>query len=396
MHVSSAAKSWQSPGLPGNIFGLPAHVEESPCTYNFVTGSSYRCSSSSKSALPAKEGVGALHPAPMGGIRFKTGSSGKWTDARHASQLERFLSVIAHEDSRLANSSRSSLRCKLDFVDCRSLQDTSIDAALQSCLDQLWGCLQPRGPHDPYDQWQRRLHELEDFVEQHGRVPRRWSTDRKERSLGVWLMNTFSKCGIKGSGATAAQRRSKLLASSSPLIRLRVQKLLDHQPDASFRARCCELKEYLNNYGMLPHQRSNSTAEGESLAAWLRSQRSSIERHQFSPAKEKSRREELSRIHPLVSQFLCAPSRPLMKIRRGHCLELQRFVSQAERLPYSSRSKYESRLYQWMLAQAHKLSLISAEDRSLLLSLHPLLTTFFKRKLAVSQLATSEGEEQTP
>ena len=388
VNMASADKSWQSPDLRGNMFGLPARGKESPCTDNFVTGSSFTDSSSSRPALPDQEGIQALHPAPMEGLGFKVArSSLAWTDTSHASQLERFLSAIAQADSRLANSTMSSLRRRLDFVDCRSLQNTGL-MAIQSCFDQLLACLQPRGPHD---KWEKRLHELEDFVERHGRMPSKRSAEPKEKSLYVWSRDTVDS--VRRSGATAAHRRTQLCASSSLLLRRQVLKWLD-DPGASFRARCGELKEYLTKYGKLPQRGSDSTSEPANLYHWLRSQKASIHRHAFSPVKERSRREELSRIHALVSEFLCAPLRPPMPIRQDKCLELQGFVSQAGRLPVDTKNNYESKLYQWMHAQRRKLPERQAEDQSLLLHLHPLITEFFRKDPAVRSVATTEAVGQ--
>ena len=375
--IASAEKSWQSPGLPGNIFGLPARGKELPCTDNFVAGSSFDYSSSSRAALPATEGIGARHPTPIEGIRFKTRPSGARTDAKHASQLERFLSAIAQEDRRIADCSSSALRCRLDFVDCRTFRDTDLVSAMQSCFDQLWGCLRH---HDP---WERRLHQLENFIEQHGRMPKRKSADPKERFLYFWSMDTaHGRHGVRKGGAIAAQRRSQLLASSSLLLRRHTLKWLDDR-EASFRARCSQLKAYLTKYGVLPRRGSNSTNDSRSLYQWLLAQRTSFQRHAFSPAQERIRREELSRIHPLVSSFLQKQSRPLGPVSGERCLELHGFVSQAGRLPSGSRNKYESKLYKWMHNRRQNLLLLPAEERSQLLSLHPLIAKFLKMKSGI-------------
>ena len=375
--AASPAQEWQvefkapSQSLIEN--GMQRQSAERDGIEIFDIGDRLRSSSLSK-VFPSAPDIDSSHASPLPNDRGKmTRFFGAWADDAHASQLERFLSVLAQADSRLVNPSQNALQARLCFVKCGALQDADLVAAIPGWFQKVLNCLREPDP------WEARLAELEDFIKLHGRMPS-YYYGKQEKCMYVWLKNVGYY--IKKSGMAAAQRLSRLLASPSLLLRQRALKWQHPDPEKDFRRKCSELKDYIAKFGTLPlHSRKSDNVCGRRLAGWLRAQRASLQRHVYSTNREKFRARELRAIHFMVADFLDSPARPSPPVSRRRSMELQRFVTQACRLPSAYKGRLETKLYNWMTKQKHRMCVLSAQDQSRLLNLHPLVTSFLSGKV---------------
>ena len=117
-------------------------------------------------------------------------------------------------------------------------------------------------------QWETHFRELEAFVVEKGRLPRRHVAEGAERVLSNWLKTQGSRVTSKQMPAHQLQR---LLTARSDLIRRRVEGWITGDPDGVFQQNCRELREYIEMNGQLPRY---TPAEPDSsscrLAMWLR------------------------------------------------------------------------------------------------------------------------------
>ena len=295
-----------------------------------------------------------------------------WTARSTASQLARFLCVLASADSRVAKSSIHAMQSRLSFSDCRSHDGLRINVLSQELLPQLLEELRRNSP------WETRVRQLEEFAARHGRLPN-LHADKQERLLYFWLKNTG--CEIKRGGMAAMQRHNRLLASSVLLLRNRALKW--QNPDTHFQRQCARLRDYMSKFNMLPKKTAMRTDESSRLASFLKTQRTNVHSHAYSKSTREVRMEILSALHPLVEQYISAPvARRAKPSIWKRCLDLQRFVRQAGCLPgHQSSCKEERSLYYWMARQKRRLLELSAEQRSQLFDLHPLVADFCRGTL---------------
>ena len=283
------------------------------------------------------------------------------------SQLERFLSVIAHADGCLANAP-TSLRFRLSFADCRSSPNAHLAALTQNLLQELVILL---GSRDP---WDARVQQLEDFVRQHDRLPTPEDMKHKScKSLFFWVKNT----GVRvKQGKIPADRQAQLL--NSPLAKIRLRAAAWVNPELRFRQNCKRLKVYLARVQSVPKTARNLDPEGRSLSMWLQSQRATV--LYGSHIRSNVRRcEMLAAVHPLMAEYMQSWRQPrIRKVRREseqRWSELLRFVSQKGRLP---RSIEDHRLYQYLRRLWRRFPDRSKEEQSKVLTAHPLLTSYFQ------------------
>ena len=205
----------------------------------------------------------------------------------YSNQLERFLSLLVQADSRLVG---SNMGHRIQLVDCRiSVEGQEVDVLTETVCKRLTAILRQSDP------WEDTVQSLEAFVEEKGRLPIRRVRD--ERHLTYWL-NT--QCAQLRAGLLFQHRWQRLINSSSPLIRQRVQGWLLHDQDGKFRGKCLELKAYLETHGKLPHftRKAPRTLQRNCLALWLSSLR---DRGGWT---KPDRRAMLESLHPLVAQLV--------------------------------------------------------------------------------------------
>jgi hypothetical protein len=109
--------------------------------------------------------------------------------------------------------------------------------------------------------WQRRLDELRDYVNRHGRMPRQVGGDTKETSLGRWL---HAQRGKVSKGTLTARQRAALDAIGVWDSDRRYGREMAKFPDrlrslATFRARHRRWPTYMNR----------TDAQEQALGIWL-------------------------------------------------------------------------------------------------------------------------------
>ena len=308
--------------------------------------------------------------SPRQRVKLSIGADTQRQDS-FATQLERFLSILAHADSRLTGSSWNMLGSRVWFADCRTSQATFLAAAIkQSWFRQLAILL--RCP----DRWEARMQQLEDFVEHYGRLPRLWG-DRQEIKLSTWLAETGK--GIKQGGMAAAQRLQRCLNSPSPLVRRRAQSWQD--PDKHFREGCAKLKDFLDRFQCLPPcSGARADVESKKLRIWLQHQRQALLTNPNSP-RQSRRLQTLTAMDPIVEQFMQPPykkrgSRHALKV----LLPLQRFVAQTGELPSRhSTSAEERNIYASMAQLRRKFLQLTPKQRLQVVTSHSLIASFMEQ-----------------
>ena len=268
------------------------------------------------------------------GFKLKASGGSHMFNQQFHNQLERFLSTLMVADHRLVGATAGQ---RIQVADC-----TLVDAGAsitEGWTTEIYNRLSAILSGD--DRWEKRLRELEMFINKHARLPRRECESHYERALGTWLN---SQCGAFGKQRLPLHRFQKLLASS-PLIRRRVDGWQMKDTDGIFGERCHQLGEYVQLHNRLP-------ASGK-LAKWMANMRGGSIR--LSPDKIQMQQD----VHPLVKAELKkwqdAPrlQRPQWERKFG---QLSGFVLATGRLPKRyGEKKVERRCYQWLRVQCRRL-----------------------------------------
>ena len=133
----------------------------------------------------------------------------------NAGQLERFLEAIAKADSRFADKEIKHLQSRVWVMDCRLQQPTMQHLVAQDVHYRLALILQQRDP------WDVRLQAVEQFDQDHGKLPR--GNRLEERGLALWLRDAGTRMKRQELSAT---RMQKLLDTPCTRLRARVAKWL--------------------------------------------------------------------------------------------------------------------------------------------------------------------------
>ncbi|CAE7949612.1 irc3 [Symbiodinium sp. KB8] len=286
-------------------------------------------------------------------------------DESFTSQLERFLSVLCHADTRLSSSSSSMLRSRFCFAYCSSVEKVNA-ATANGWFRQLAPVLQKQ------DRFEARVLEIEDFVELHGRLPSQKAVQENEKILGIWLKNTGRSIRHSG-GMASEQRLQRFLSSTSSLIRRRASQW----QEPYFSVCCAKLRDYMGKFRALPSTSPAADSEVRKLAFFLFNQRALFHR---DPHKNKIRKAALSATHPLVAEFLKTRPRGRQQLYADQCMQLQQFVVSTGKLPRTKGTSSERTCYWWMVRQRQRLRKLPREVRAQLVSLHPLITCFLQAK----------------
>ncbi|CAE7570386.1 unnamed protein product [Symbiodinium sp. CCMP2456] len=277
-------------------------------------------------------------------------------------QLERFLQVIGNADSRFLATDTKHLQSRICVSDCQ----------LQQGLSQLWGrsvqyqlalILQRRDP------WELRLRAVEEFVQEHGILPREVTQMPAEKSLAHWLRQAGYY--LKKRLLTAA-RMQKLLDSSCGKLRARVQKWLD--PQTPFERFVKKLREFVRVHHRMPIDNRALSKEEYKLAQ-------SQNQFLFPGRKDRERRLQiLEKEGPIVAKWVASKRtghpRLDMKKWRRKLQKLVEFLNMHGRLAQSGSS--ERPMYVWLHQQRHQLDRLPADLRAELLNSHPLVASFLQ------------------
>lgn len=288
-------------------------------------------------------------------------------DQQYSSELERFLATLVRADDRLFG---ADVRHRIQVIDCRLGREGELgeDAIVVEVYGRLSVILMKT---DPYNPWEIRLQQLEEFVEQKGRLPQRRVRDAFERSLAEWLNNQNKR----KQGALQQQRLRRLCnASASPLIRSRVLVWLKGGRKSRFLEMCQKLKEHLDQHQARPTWAG--TGEEKQLASFVSQQRHAKPEQQL----------HLRNLHPLLDNLVQSWQAASLKIVErkwaAKFRSLSEFVSQKQRLPRSCENNGENRLYRWLHRQLRSLSQLPHKFARQLLDEHPLIAQAASKTVA--------------
>ena len=280
----------------------------------------------------------------------------------YSTQLERFLSLLVQADSRLVG---SRVGHRVQLVDCRmTAEGQELDSLTEAVYRRLTSILCQRDP------WEDTVQSLEGLVKEKGRLPLRRVGD--ERHLAYWL-NT-QQCRF-GAGRLLEHRWRRLVNSSSPLIRQRVQAWPLNSQDGRFKRRCLELKAYIETNGELPRLSVKTpNSQSHRLALWLRGVANN------AGWTRPDRREMLESLHPLVAELVwkwaaMAARRTTPRIDLPIWQRmLQRLVAWVQakgHLPSTTCS--DPRLYDWFRRNIRRLERLPEELVKQFHDSHPLI-----------------------
>ena len=299
---------------------------------------------------------------------FKLKASGRspMFNQQFSNQLERFLATLTMADHRLVGATAG---YRIQVADC-TLADAGA-GMMEGWTTEIYTRLSVI--LSGYDRWETRFSDLEAFVGEHGRLPRRQGESRYEKSLNLWL---HSQCAAFRQRRLVLHRFQKLLSASSRLIRRRVEGWQTGDTDGLFMERCDELRAYVQLHHSLPDWPGRRTWIGsklQKLANWLAGvQRGNI---RLDAGKMKM----LQEVHPLVKaevqKWQNSPrlQRSTWEQKFG---QLCGFVAATGRLPKSrTERKVEQSSYNWLRIQCRKLlaGSLPADMAQRLRNAHPLI-----------------------
>ncbi|CAE7948686.1 unnamed protein product, partial [Symbiodinium sp. KB8] len=277
-------------------------------------------------------------------------------------QLERFLQVIGNADSRFVDVDPKFLQSRIYVSDCQLQRGVSLLWG-RSVQNQLALILQRRDP------WELRLQAVEEFVQQHGILPREITNMPHEKTLAYWLRGV-GVC-LKKRLLTAA-RMEKLLDSSCGKLRALVQKWLD--PQTPFERYVQKLREFVRLHHRMPMDNSALLKEEYNLAQ-------SLKQFVFPGRKDRERRLQiLEKEGPIVAKWVASKRtrhpRPNMKKWRRALQKLVEFLDTHGRMPQAG--SIERPMYVWLLKQRKQLDRLPADLRAELLKSHPVVASFLQ------------------
>ena len=248
---------------------------------------------------------------------------------------------------------------RVQIVDCSlGLEgELGVDAFVKEVYSRLDVVLSQR------DGWETRFRELEAFVEENGRLPRKREAiaGRAETVQGRWLNHQSTRVTSQQLPAHQLQR---LLNARSDLVRRRAEGWMAGGLVGRFKQNCRELKEYIEMNGKLPTAtRTKGDSSGPRLATWLRKVRA----NGVLPE-----RKMLEEVHPLVKELLQKRDDKAVKI------DLARWKKQLEKVlhiveKHGGLPKFttERMLYQWLRTQLRRLDALPPELAKRLRGSHP-------------------------
>eukprot|EP00439_Symbiodinium_sp_Y106_P064170 s450_g10.t1 len=278
-----------------------------------------------------------------------------------ADQLERFLEVIGMADSRFADEDVKHWQCRLWVMDSRLQQRTMQKLLTHKVQNQLALILHNR------DVWNLRVHAVEKFDQDHGRLPRQVSSSLEEKTLGLWLHNVgflHKKHGI------SATRMQKFLDSSCDRLRARASKWLD--PETPFERQTKDLKQFVLVHHRMPQNTPSSSRE--------RKLRNSLDML-VDPSRKDSqaRLQQLEGLGPVVAEWVKSRRAKGFQVDKARWNRqwdrLVEFVQANDRVP-RSRPNGEQPIYYWLSLQRRQLERLPLDLGQKLVGSNPAVAAF--------------------
>ncbi|CAE7252991.1 unnamed protein product [Symbiodinium sp. CCMP2592] len=273
-------------------------------------------------------------------------------------QLGRFLGAIAKADRRFAADDAWHLQSRFWVTDCRlqhammqHVSDRSVQYRLALILQQC-------------DSWDLRLQEAEQFVLDHGRLPRETTTELDESRLAVWLQQV----GVKfKKQLLPAARMQKLLNSSCGRLVARVAKWLD--PETPFERCLKQLRQFVRAHHRMP-KHSNTVHDENAL---VRKLSRLVARGQLDRER---RLRLLDKEGPIVARWVMSQRTRKRSINenkwRNRLQILVEFVETHGRMPRARRAE-EKAMSAWSCRQRRQLDNLPAEFQTALFDSHPVV-----------------------
>ncbi|CAE7745794.1 irc3 [Symbiodinium sp. CCMP2592] len=281
-------------------------------------------------------------------------------------QLDRFLEAIAKADSRFPNKDVKHLQSRLWVANCQLLQGVLPEVLVRSLQYSLALILQQ---HDP---WEVRLREVDDFVQDHGRLPRESTDVLTEKALAVWLRTSGYR--VRRHGLSAAKMQ-KLLNVSSPEFRARVARWLD--PETRFQKFLKELREFVRAQRRMPINKRKERVQGEyGLAQRLNG---------FVGFRRKDRERRLELLNkqgPLVEKWVASrrarkPPQVYERRWKPQLKKLVDFLDAHGRMPRSGHVS-ERAMCVWICRQRSNFDRLSTDLRAELVNSHSEVASFLR------------------
>ncbi|CAE7249236.1 unnamed protein product [Symbiodinium sp. CCMP2456] len=280
---------------------------------------------------------------------------------RNADQLDRFIAAIAKADCRFAADDVRHLQSRFWVTDCR-LQHSMMQQLLHRSVQYRLALILQQ--HDP---WDLRLQEVEQFVLDHGRLPRETRAGPDERSLAIWLQHV----GVNSkTQSLPAARMQKLLNSSCGRLVARVAKWLE--PETSFERCLKQLRQFVRAHHRMP---KSTPKDGLDLTQILHSL--------VAPGQgvRERRLQLLEKEGPIVARWVVKMRRRELGIHKNTWMQrLQDLVEFVERHGKMPRSKpaEERAMYAWSCRQRRLLDDLPVELQTALFESHPAVASFLQ------------------
>ena len=356
---SKADGGW-SPAIIKEVIQQDTVLWEQLCDCNIGSASSSMEQQAARSSGTDAQWRGGPAPQIMQRVQLQPHVAPSDHNELCNSQLERFLSLLVQADCRLVG---SSVGHRIQLVDCRmTAEGQEVDTLTEAVYKRLTTILRQNDP------WEERLERVEEFVQENGKLPLR-SGGWDEKRLGNWLSTQQAQLRA---GLLLEHRWWRLMNSSSPLIRQRVQGWLSGDPDGKFKRRCLELKAYIEMNGELPRFNTNtSNSQSHHLALWL----SSLEKR--GGWTKPDRRAMLESLHPLVADFMAKRDSRTARIDlpawQTKLRRLVACVKAKKHIPRFGSGSSDRGLYDWLYRNLNKLDRLPRELVKQLQDSHPLI-----------------------
>ncbi|CAE7218414.1 unnamed protein product [Symbiodinium sp. CCMP2592] len=305
---------------------------------------------------------GARHARPAStGQQLKVKSGVGLFGRESTDQLQRFLQAIGNADSRFVNTDAKHLQSRLCILDCQLHHGVS-QLLGRSLQYQLALILQRRDP------WELRLQAVEEFVQEHGILPRLVTEMPQEKTLAHWLQH---QCFKTKQRLLTATRMQKLLDSSCGNLQARVEKWLD--PETPFERFVKKLRKFVRVHHRMPVGNRVMPKEHNLVV--------NLEQFLLPGRKDRERRFQiLEQEGPIVAKWVASKRtrRPRLRLKRWR-LKLEKlveFLTTHGRMPQSGN--IERPMYTWLLRQRKQLDRLPADLRAELLNSHPAVASFLQ------------------
>ena len=248
-------------------------------------------------------------------------------------------------------------------------------ARMQKLLNSSCDSLRARTARwlDPSTDFERRLAELQQFVQEHDRLPHRESSAFGERSLSMWLRRVGYLLKKHRLSATNLQ---KLLRSSSSIIRAHAEELLDPNRQTAFDRLVEEVQRFVQEHNRMPRKTKTSSAGERELSENL----AQLVRPTLRPGTRMKRLQLLAKLSPIIANWANSRQARKPRIRLGpwntSFRRLLDFVTTNQRLPRRKNHR-ENSLYTWLLKQRHRAAGLPSELQEALVDSHPMIAAYF-------------------